>query len=1244
MTTLSEYARDATSALHQMLGISPRDFDAEGTAAVIERAIRNATRERENTARRQLREAQAAAQERLARLLSASPAVIYSFKATGDFAPTFVSDNIIDVFGYAPTEYLKDPSFWRERVHPDDLARVEEAISTFFQNGTHAVEYRFRRKDGSYCWVNDEQHLVRGVDDKPAEIVGSWSDITARKAAEEAKAAVHARLSQLLTSSPAVIYSYRATGDFAPIFVSENIRDWLGYEPQEYLENPDFWRSRVHPDDLAAVEAESVLLFKKGRHTVEYRFLKKDGDYCWVNDAQQLIRDRTGQPVEVVGSWSDITDRKRAEEAAAAAKKRVEYLLARSPAVIYSFRATGDYAPTFISQNVKELLGYQPEEYLDSPDFWRSRVHPKDSERILSEFSRLFTEGRLSIEYRFQKKDGSYCWISDELQLLRNAAGDPVEVVGSWNDITARKQIGEALVAAQDRIGRLLSSAPAVIYSYKATGDFAPTFVSQNIRERLGYEPQEYLENADFWRSRVHPDDLAAVEAEALQLFKKGSHTVEYRFLKKDGSYCWVNDEQRLVRDEEDQPVEVVGSWSDITDRKRAEAEVAAARARIEHLLASSPAVIYSFKATGDYAPTFISQNVTELLGYDRDEYLNSPDFWESRIHPQDSPRILRAYSRLFEEDRLSSEYRFRKKDGSYCWVSDELQVIRDAAGEPVEVVGAWSDVTARKQLSEALVAAQERLVHLLSCAPAVIYSYKATGDFAPTFVSENIRDWLGYEPREYLENPDFWRSRVHPDELATVEAKSVQLYKKGRHTVEYRFLKKDGTYCWVIDEQHLIRNRDGEPVEVVGSWSDVTAPKEAEIAFRRSEQRLTDAIESISEGFSLYDNADRLIVCNRAYGELLYPGMGTPAPGTSFETLIRKTTERGLVEEAEGRVEEWIAERLAKHRQPGEPHIQRRSDGHWLQINERKTAEGGTVAVYTNITEIKRAEEEVREAKRKADAANELVSEQKRELEVLSTKLSKYLSPQVYSSIFTGQRNVEIASNRKKLTVFFSDIADFTATTDDLESEELTGLLNHYLTEMAKIALKHGATIDKYVGDAIMAFFGDPETKGVKDDAMACVNMAIAMQRRMRELQLEWRDAGLEKPFQLRIGINTGYCTVGNFGSEDRMDYTIVGNEVNLAARLQSHADLGSILMSHETYSLVKDIMLAEEQEPIHAKGFSKPVRNYKVVAQFDQLTDQRRVIHKEQEGLRLFLDLQKLDKASAVQTLENVLSRLRS
>src|SRR5690349_13609050 len=120
MTTSSDHAKNAIAALHHVFHVSPGDFDVEGAAGVIDQAIKNATREREIKASQLLMEAQAAAQERLARLLSACPAVIYSFKATGDFAPTFISDNITSVFGYTPVEYLADPAFWRDRVHPGD--------------------------------------------------------------------------------------------------------------------------------------------------------------------------------------------------------------------------------------------------------------------------------------------------------------------------------------------------------------------------------------------------------------------------------------------------------------------------------------------------------------------------------------------------------------------------------------------------------------------------------------------------------------------------------------------------------------------------------------------------------------------------------------------------------------------------------------------------------------------------------------------------------------------------------------------------------------------------------------------------------------------------------------------------------------------------------------------------------------------------------------------------------------------
>jgi adenylate cyclase len=841
-----------------------------------------------------------------------------------------------------------------------------------------------------------------------------------REGAATMQAAVQERLARLLSSSPAVIYSFEARGAFGPTFVSDNIKRVFGYDPRDYLENSDFWRQRVHPDDLARVEVEVARTFGDGINALEYRFRRKDGSYCWVNDEQYLIRDEDGEPVEVVGSWSDISAVKKAEAKKKAARARLSQLLASSPAVIYSFKAIGDFGPTFVSENIKEWLGYEPTDYLESPDFWRRCVHPDDLPAVEAEFGHLFKKGRHTLEYRFLKKDGEYCWVRDELRLVYDGSGQPAEVVGSWSDITARKEAEDAVAAARAQVERLLASSPAVIYSFKATGDFGPTFVSQNIKDWLGYEPTDYLESPDCWRRCVHPDDLPAVEAEFGHLFKTGRHTLEYRFLKKDGEYCWVRDELRLVYDKSGQPAEVVGSWSDITARKAAEEALTTTRQRLEHLVARSPAVIYSFKATGDYAPTFISNNLKDLLGYEPQEYLVSPDFWQSRVHPNDIDRVLSGMGRLFEEGHLTNEYRFRKKDGNYCWIGDELQLVRNEAGDPIEVIGAWSDVTARRHLGEALVAAQNRLVHVLVSSPAVIYSFKASGDFGPTFISDNVKDLLGYEPNEYLESPDFWRRCVHPDDLAGVDAEFGDLFKKGRHTVEYRFRKKNGRYCWVSDDWHLIHDKDGQPVEVVGSWSDVSARKNAEIALRQVERRLTDAIETISEGFSLYDSDDRLVVCNSNYGELLWHGLTPPSPGTPYETIIRTAAERGLIDDAKGRVDEWVAERLARHRDPGGPHVQRRSDGRWVQVSERKTDDGGIVAVYTNITELKRAEAEILAAKRETDEAHALVTVKNQALEGLSSKLSKYLSPQVYSSIFTGERSVEIASSRKKLTVFF--------------------------------------------------------------------------------------------------------------------------------------------------------------------------------------------------------------------------------
>ena len=192
-------------------------------------------------------------------------------------------------------------------------------------------------------------------------------------------------------------------------------------------------------------------------------------------------------------------------------------------------------------------------------------------------------------------------------------------------------------------------------------------------------------------------------------------------------------------------------------------------------------------------------------------------------------------------------------------------------------------------------------------------------------------------------------------------------------------------------------------------------------------------------------------------------------------------------------------------------------------------------------------------------------------------------------------------------------------------------------------IALQHGATIDKFIGDAMLLFFGDPQSKGVAEDAKACVVMAIAMQRRMRDLEQEWRNRGLLRPFRIRMGITTGFCTVGNFGSRDRMDYTIIGNEVNLAARLQSATEPGSILLSHETNALVQGLVMTEEQPPITVKGFPKPISGYKIVGTFDDLIKEGRVVLEERDGLHVLVDLTKQDSSDVIEILEGILTRLK-
>jgi len=520
--------------------------------------------------------------------------------------------------------------------------------------------------------------------------------------------------------------------------------------------------------------------------------------------------------------------------------------------------------------------------------------------------------------------------------------------------------------------------------------------------------------------------------------------------------------------------------------------------------------------------------------------------------------------------------------------------------------------------------------------------------------VAESAGDWIWEMDADlrfsYL-SPRFYEIfQVQPKSIigktrsqwAVIEIES-QAWRDHEAKLSARLPFRDFAYTLkngVGDTRHIkihgkpVYDAEGDFIGYRGTGCDVTEQIEMERALRRTQRLLSDSIETIPEAFSLFDSDDRLVVFNGKYHSLLYEDIGVRiAPGMTFESIIRQGAETGRIPEAQGRIEEWVQERLKRHRELSAPHIQQRGEERWLLVSEHRTSDGGTVAIYSDVTEIKQREQ--------------LLVEKSQAMERLSHQLAKYLSPQVYESIFSGQQEVKLSSRRRKLTVFFSDIVGFTETADRLQSEDLTQLLNHYLSEMSDIALNHGATIDKYVGDAIVIFFGDPESNGVKQDARQCARMALAMQRRMAELQDSWREAGIDRPLRCRMGINTGFCTVGNFGSENRMDYTIIGSGVNLASRLESAAKPGEILISYETFALIREEFRCDERGEIQARGIAYPVATYAVVGEMSAAEEAESAAFADRSSFKLHIDLEEMsleERDAACKLLRDALDRLSS
>jgi len=222
---------------------------------------------------------------------------------------------------------------------------------------------------------------------------------------------------------------------------------------------------------------------------------------------------------------------------------------------------------------------------------------------------------------------------------------------------------------------------------------------------------------------------------------------------------------------------------------------------------------------------------------------------------------------------------------------------------------------------------------------------------------------------------------------------------------------------------------------------------------------------------------------------------------------------------------------------------------------------------------------------------AYRFIGEEKQK-EALRQSFEAYLPPTIVKRMLANPESV-FAGQKKELTILFSDIKSFTTYSSTMTPDQIQKMLNEYFEAMVNIVFKYEGTVDKYIGDGLMVFFGAPEPQ--PDHAVRCVKAAIDMQKKCRELKAEWAKTGLF-PLRIRIGVNTGPVVVGNMGSARKLSYTVLGSDVNLANWLESNAPVEGIMISRRTWELVKDQIPTQPHESVLVKGLDTPIEVYTV------------------------------------------------
>jgi len=704
-----------------------------------------------------------------------------------------------------------------------------------------------------------KKQLIEELEVLRNQLVGPKKAETKRKRVKEALQTTNERLNYLLTSTSAAIYTSKTSGDYGATSITQNVKQMMGYEPREFIENSSFWIGHVHPEDRQRLLNELPRIFEQESHIYEYRFLHKDGNYRWVCDDMKLIKDEFGSPIEIIGYWTDITERKQTEAALKESERRFRIIF---EGAIDGILLADIETKKFHTGNIMicTMLGYSLEEI---KNLSVTDIHPKEAlPFVMEQFDKL-ARGEITktSELPVKRKDGSVFYAEISTVLLKLDGG--TYLMGTFRDITERKQAEEALRKSEERFRLAFENANTGVCLVDPDGNL--TRVNNKMCEIFGYTKQEL--EAMTVNDIAHPEDIDK-SPEFIQETLQGKidrGTFEKRYFHKKGHVVTCQVSSSLVRDANGSPLYFISHVHDITEHKRAEEKLADSEIMYRTLVNALPDGI---TVTGiDRRINFISPQAQKIFG------LDSPDDAIGRspleyIASEDQEKATANIQRLVERRQISeNEYTLLRKDGSRFAGEIHSSVITDISGNLKGIIGVTRDITERKKAEEALQKEREISLSILENAPYGVALIDKGGEYI--YINPEFTNITGYALQDIPTGKDwFQKAFSNPKD----RERMIQVWKKDRSkgnmiNREFSINRKDGKTNEIETRSTFLR--DGRAVMVL---HDTTEQKRAEEEMKSLQEQLRqsqkmEAIGRLAGGIA--HDFNNLLTIIKGYSQL---------------------------------------------------------------------------------------------------------------------------------------------------------------------------------------------------------------------------------------------------------------------------------------------------------------------------------------------------------------------------------------